>query len=67
MKKNVEWSLATEFAASDTFLRKWADAQKFTFGKGAGWFVSRLSFFLFFNFYFRPVKKSVINQLIDLI
>ena len=57
MKKNVEWSLATEFAASDTFLRKWADAQKFTFGKGAGWFVSRLSFFSFL-FLFSSGKKK---------
>ena len=30
----LEWSLATEFSASDTFVKKWADAQKFVFGKG---------------------------------
>ncbi|KAF8810492.1 glycoside hydrolase family 5 protein [Phlegmacium glaucopus] len=32
-----EWSLSTQFSASDDFLKKWADAQKFSYGKGAGW------------------------------
>jgi hypothetical protein len=42
----LEWSLATEFSATDEFLKKWADTQKLTYGKGAGWFVSHP--FLFF-------------------
>ncbi|KAJ3512951.1 hypothetical protein NLJ89_g3223 [Agrocybe chaxingu] len=33
-----EWSLATQFAATDEFLKKWADAQKLMYGKGAGYF-----------------------------
>lgn len=37
-----EWSLATQFNASDAFMRIWADAQKLVYGKGAGW--------LFWNF-----------------
>ncbi|KIL57356.1 glycoside hydrolase family 5 protein [Amanita muscaria Koide BX008] len=32
-----EWSLATQFEATDDFLRQWADAQKMTYSKGAGW------------------------------
>ncbi|KDR80884.1 hypothetical protein GALMADRAFT_60653 [Galerina marginata CBS 339.88] len=32
-----EWGLPTQFAASDEFLVKWADAQKFSYSKGAGW------------------------------
>ncbi|PBK91927.1 glycoside hydrolase family 5 protein [Armillaria gallica] len=32
-----EWSLITQFNASDDFLYKWADAQKLAFTKGAGW------------------------------
>ncbi|KAF9466200.1 glycoside hydrolase family 5 protein [Collybia nuda] len=32
-----EWGLPTQFTASDSFLRKWADAQKFSYSKGAGW------------------------------
>ncbi|KAH9479277.1 Glucan endo-1,6-beta-glucosidase B [Psilocybe cubensis] len=42
-----EWALSTQFSASDTFLRKWADAQKFSYGKGAGW--------IFWNF---KIEKS---------
>ena len=37
-----EWSLATNFDASDAFLRQWADAQKLAFSKSQGWIV-RLS------------------------
>ncbi|KAF8887331.1 glycoside hydrolase family 5 protein [Infundibulicybe gibba] len=37
-----EWGLPTQFAASEDFLHKWADAQKFSYSKGAGW--------LFWNF-----------------
>ncbi|KAJ7619472.1 glycoside hydrolase family 5 protein [Roridomyces roridus] len=37
-----EWGLATEFNATDEFLRQWADAQKMAYSKGAGW--------LFWNF-----------------
>lgn len=36
-----EWGLPTQFEATDEFLKKWADAQKIAYGKGAGWFVSR--------------------------
>ncbi|KAK0202423.1 glycoside hydrolase family 5 protein [Desarmillaria ectypa] len=32
-----EWSLPTQFAATDEFLYKWADAQKRAYAKGAGW------------------------------
>jgi len=32
-----EWSLATQFTASNDFIKKWADAQKFVYGMGAGW------------------------------
>lgn len=32
-----EWSLATQFKATDIFIRKWADAQKAIYGQGAGW------------------------------
>ncbi|KAF8184464.1 glycoside hydrolase family 5 protein [Pholiota molesta] len=32
-----EWGLPTQFNASDAFLFKWADAQKFSYSKGAGW------------------------------
>jgi hypothetical protein len=44
-----EFSLATQFNATDDFLRKWADAQKLMYGQGAGWLVcpSSLSLFLF--------------------
>jgi hypothetical protein len=42
-----EWSLGTQFNASDAFLKKWADAQKLIYGQGAGW--------LFWNF---KIEKS---------
>ncbi|TFK61708.1 glycoside hydrolase family 5 protein [Pluteus cervinus] len=32
-----EWSLATNFDASDEFLIKWADAQKLQYSRDAGW------------------------------
>ncbi|KAG2072418.1 glycoside hydrolase family 5 protein [Suillus decipiens] len=32
-----EWSLDTEFNATDEFLYQWADAQKLAYSKGAGW------------------------------
>ncbi|GLB41592.1 putative glycosyl hydrolase 5 (cellulase A) family protein [Lyophyllum shimeji] len=32
-----EWSLATQFPATDKFLFKWADAQKRSYAMGAGW------------------------------
>ncbi|KAF8872215.1 glycoside hydrolase superfamily [Gymnopilus junonius] len=32
-----EWGLPTQFNATDEFLVKWADAQKFSYSKGAGW------------------------------
>jgi len=33
-----EWSLATQFNATDAFVKVWADAQKLIYGQGAGWF-----------------------------
>lgn len=35
-----EWGLPTQFNATDEFLYKWADAQKWSYSKGAGWIVS---------------------------
>lgn len=35
----LEWGLPTQFPASDEFLKKWADAQKLAYSKGAGWIV----------------------------
>ncbi|KAG1908090.1 glycoside hydrolase family 5 protein [Suillus fuscotomentosus] len=32
-----EWSLDTQFNATDEFLYQWADAQKLAYSKGAGW------------------------------
>ncbi|KAG2137638.1 glycoside hydrolase family 5 protein [Suillus cothurnatus] len=32
-----EWSLDTQFNATDAFLYQWADAQKLAYSKGAGW------------------------------
>ncbi|KAF8957115.1 glycoside hydrolase family 5 protein [Flammula alnicola] len=32
-----EWGLPTQFNATNEFLVKWADAQKFSYSKGAGW------------------------------
>ncbi|KAG6330263.1 hypothetical protein ID866_8826 [Astraeus odoratus] len=32
-----EWSLATQFDASDAFLCQWGDAQKRAYSQGAGW------------------------------
>ncbi|KAI0029966.1 glycoside hydrolase family 5 protein [Vararia minispora EC-137] len=32
-----EWALATNFDASDAFLRDWADAQKMAYSQSAGW------------------------------
>jgi hypothetical protein len=34
-----EWSLSTEFNATDDFLSQWADAQKLAYSQGAGWIV----------------------------
>lgn len=34
-----EWSLLTEFNATDEFLYEWADAQKLAYNQGAGWLV----------------------------
>lgn len=45
----VEWGLSTQFDATDDFLKKWADAQKLNYGKGAGWIVS--SYLGPFNFF----------------
>ena len=38
-----EWSISTNFDATDAFLKDWADAQKLAYSKGAGWIV-RVSF-----------------------
>ncbi|KAI0630907.1 glycoside hydrolase family 5 protein [Trametes polyzona] len=32
-----EWALSTEFNATDAFLYKWADAQKYVYSKSKGW------------------------------
>jgi len=32
-----EWALATEFTTDDTFIKRWADAQKMAYSAGAGW------------------------------
>jgi aryl-phospho-beta-D-glucosidase BglC (GH1 family) len=32
-----EWGLPTQFNATDDFLYKWADAQKWAYSQGAGW------------------------------
>ncbi|KIK13726.1 hypothetical protein PISMIDRAFT_379410 [Pisolithus microcarpus 441] len=32
-----EWSLSTQFNASDSFLKQWGDAQKWAYGQSAGW------------------------------
>lgn len=34
-----EWSLATNFNATDAFLKRWGDAQKLTYSKSRGWIV----------------------------
>lgn len=34
-----EFSLATQFNATDDFLREWADAQKLVYSQSAGWLV----------------------------
>ncbi|KAH9968447.1 glycoside hydrolase family 5 protein [Lactifluus volemus] len=44
-----EWSLATQFNATDDFLYKWADAQKLVYSQTAGW--------LFWNFKIEPTSK----------
>ena len=36
----LEWALSTQFSATDEFIKKWADAQKYVYGMGAGWIVS---------------------------
>lgn len=42
-----EWSISTNFNATDVFLKDWADAQKLAYSKGAGWIVRIYSPFLF--------------------
>lgn len=42
-----EWSISTNFNATDAFLKDWADAQKLAYSKGAGWIVRIYSPFLF--------------------
>lgn len=37
-----EWSISTNFDATDDFLNQWADAQKLMYSKSAGWIVSVL-------------------------
>lgn len=36
-----EWSISTNFNATDEFLKQWADAQKLMYSKSSGWIVSR--------------------------
>ncbi|KAI0630906.1 glycoside hydrolase family 5 protein [Trametes polyzona] len=45
-----EWALSTEFNATDEFLNKWADAQKYTYGKSKGW--------IFWNFRFEDSPQA---------
>jgi len=45
-----EWSLATQFNATDEFLKKWADSQKLQYSKGAGW--------IFWNFKFEDSPEA---------
>jgi hypothetical protein len=52
----LEWGLSTQFNATNEFLKKWADAQKFSYSKGAGWLVS---YFFFFSI---PLKKKDITN-----
>lgn len=35
-----EWSIATNFNATDDFMNQWADAQKLMYSQSAGWIVS---------------------------
>ena len=35
-----EWSVSVGFNATVDFRKQWADAQKLTYGKSAGWIVS---------------------------
>ncbi|KAI0731003.1 glycoside hydrolase superfamily [Earliella scabrosa] len=62
-----EWALPTQFGATDEFLYKWADAQKFAYGKDKGW--------IFWNFkieetsskarqwsYFEGLKRGYLTQ-----
>ena len=45
-----EWGLPTQFAATDEFLYKWADAQKLAYSQGKGWIVSvQVSFLYLFR------------------
>ncbi|EKM81573.1 hypothetical protein AGABI1DRAFT_118685 [Agaricus bisporus var. burnettii JB137-S8] len=48
-----EWGLPTQFQATDSFLRQWADAQKLAYSKGKGW--------IFWNF-----KIEISNRAGDL-
>ena len=41
-----EWAISTGFNATDEFLYKWADAQKFAYGKDKGWIVCRVCSFI---------------------
>ncbi|KAL5531296.1 hypothetical protein ACEPAG_4173 [Sanghuangporus baumii] len=45
-----EWSLATQWTPTDEFLKKWADAQKRAYSKGAGW--------MFWNFKFEKSEEA---------
>ncbi|KAF6753558.1 glycoside hydrolase family 5 protein [Ephemerocybe angulata] len=45
-----EWAISTEFPATDAFLKKWADAQKYSYGKDAGW--------MFWNFKIEVSEKA---------
>ncbi|KAM5534496.1 hypothetical protein V8D89_011828 [Ganoderma adspersum] len=49
-----EWSLATNFDATDAFLQRWADAQKFAFSKGQGW--------IFWNFKMEESTEPWVRQ-----
>ena len=37
-----EWSISTNFDATDEFMKQWGDAQKLQYSKSTGWIVSLL-------------------------
>ena len=53
-----EWGLPTQFAATDEFLYKWADAQKLAYSQGKGWIVSPFSPFLTHLLSLRRIRQA---------
>ena len=52
-----EWALPTQFRATDEFLYKWADAQKFAYGKDKGWIVCRV-----YSFISRKIDTHILSS-----